>query len=152
MKKKLRVASVYAISTLSFFLSPVILAVEKTDKLTGNATADPVTTSNLLQVTFGLFAVLVLIFGIAWFVKRYSSFSGSSNQSLQVIGALSMGQRERVVLMRVGETQILLGVAPGRVQKLHVLEKPIPLPESSNRGAESFAEKLQTALRQRIKP
>ena len=142
---------VYVIAIASFFVTPVIWAVEKTEKLAGTVTVDPVTTNNLLQVTLGLFAVLVLIFGIAWFVKRYSGFSGGSSQSLQIIGSLSMGQRERVVLMRVGDTQLLIGVAPGRVQKLHVLETPIPLPDTSKSSVDSFAEKLQPALRQRIK-
>jgi flagellar protein FliO/FliZ len=57
-----------------------------------------------------------------------------------------VGQRERVVLIQVGSQQLLLGVAPGRVQTLHVLEEPISVGTASSPG-ESFAERLGSALK-----
>ena len=38
---------------------------------------------------------------------------------------LPLGQKERAVLIRAGNTQILRGVAPGRVSTLHVLTEPV---------------------------
>jgi len=56
-----------------------------------------------------------------------------------------MGTRERVVLLQVGETQLLLGVAPGRVQTLHVLDKPL---DSGKQGAgPRFSEQLGRLLK-----
>jgi flagellar protein FliO/FliZ len=42
-----------------------------------------------------------------------------------VLAELPLGQKERAVLVRCGATQLLLGVAPGRVSTLHVLAEPI---------------------------
>ena len=41
---------------------------------------------------------------------------------MRVVSALSVGMREKVVLVQVGEEQLLLGVAPGRVNVLHQFE------------------------------
>jgi flagellar protein FliO/FliZ len=55
-----------------------------------------------------------------------------------------------VVLIQVGETQLLIGVAPGSVQRLHQLDEPLRPPEAATgRGAEpGFAERLALVLRQ----
>jgi len=85
---------------------------------------DPLAMTNLWQLTLGMVAVLGLIVGISWLLKRSGRFQIAGG-GLRVLGGLSMGTRERVVLLQVGETQLLLGVAPGRVQTLHVLEQPL---------------------------
>ena len=89
------------------------------------APRDLTSMNNLLQVTLGLFIVLALILATAWVVRRSGAARGLMNGQLRVLGALSMGQRERVVLVQVGETQLLVGVAPGQVRMLHVLDKPV---------------------------
>ncbi|MEG7523045.1 MAG: flagellar biosynthetic protein FliO [Chromatiales bacterium] len=40
-----------------------------------------------------------------------------------VLGGTSVGPRERVVVVKVDDIRLLLGVAPGRVQTLHVLDQ-----------------------------
>ena len=37
---------------------------------------------------------------------------------MQIRGVLSLGGRDRVVVVQVGERQLLLGVSPGRVVRL----------------------------------
>jgi flagellar protein FliO/FliZ len=43
------------------------------------------------------------------------------------VADVPLGQKERAVLLKVGATQILLGVAPGRVNTLHVLAEPLEI-------------------------
>jgi len=55
-------------------------------------------------------------------------------------------------LLQVGEQQLLLGVAPGRVQTLHVLEQPLEQPTTA-RGAKrstdgAFADRLRRVMQQ----
>ncbi len=92
---------------------------------TAASVQDPLAMTSLWQLTLGMVAVLGLIMGIAWLLKRSGRFQMGAGGGLRVLGGLSMGTRERVVLLQVGETQLLLGVAPGRVQTLHVLEQPL---------------------------
>jgi len=67
---------------------------------------------------------------------------------VRLLGGISVGHRERVVLIQVGEQQLLVGVAPGRVNTLHVLEKPITLERQTEGG---FAERLASAMKRQGK-
>jgi len=80
---------------------------------------------SLGQVTLALGLVLAVIFGVAWGVRRMRGFGKPQGAALDVIANLPLGQKERAVLIRCGAKQILVGVAPGRVSTLHVLEEPI---------------------------
>jgi flagellar protein FliO/FliZ len=105
---------------------------------------EPLAGGSLVKMGLGLFAVVFMIVGMAWVMRRMGGMPGTATGALRVLGGLSMGTRERVVLIQVGETQLLLGVAPGRVQTLHVLEQPIPTTESV--GKSNFAASLSAAL------
>ena len=80
---------------------------------------------SLGQVTFALGLVLAAIFAAAWLVRRMRGVGKSASGALDVIADLPLGQKERAVLIRVGNQQVLLGVAPGRVSTLHVLSEPV---------------------------
>lgn len=128
-----------------------------------NASSTPgVSSGSLLQVTLGLLVVLGIIIGVAWMLRRYGRLQSAASGSLKILGGLSVGPRERVVLLQAGDTQLLVGVAPGRVQTLHVLDTPIlpaeALPAVEDASADmqerlkSFAERLNTAIKQRKLP
>jgi flagellar protein FliO/FliZ len=109
-----------------------------------SASQDPMAMTSLWQLTLGMLLVLGLILAIAWLLKRSGRFQVGAGGGLRILGGLSMGARERVVLIQAGETQLLLGVAPGRVQTLHVLEHPLqPQPAVTGSG---FAEQLGRLL------
>jgi flagellar protein FliO/FliZ len=98
--------------------------------------------TSLWQLTLGMLMVLALIVGLAWVLKRTGRFQMAAGGGLRVLGGLSMGARERVVLLQVGETQLLVGVAPGRVQTLHVLEQPLPVGAGALPNGSAFADQL----------
>ncbi|TCK18835.1 flagellar protein FliO/FliZ [Thiogranum longum] len=102
--------------------------------------ANPMAVSNLWQLTLGMVAVLALMLGLAWILKRTGKFQMAAGGSLKILGGLSMGTRERVVLLQVGDTQLLVGVAPGRVQTLHVLDQPLDAQDQPAGGG--FADQL----------
>ena len=116
------------------------------------AAAGNLNSGYLVQLIIGLLFVLLCIVALAWLAKRVNRFQASSDGSLQVLGGLSMGARERVVLVQVGSTQLLLGVAPGRVNMLHQLDQPLVQADADSHHrsgmpvARGFAEKLNAAL------
>jgi len=85
------------------------------------------TVTGLGQVTFALVIVLGAVFAVAWLVKRMRGLGNRVGNAIDVIADIPLGQKERVVLLKVGQTQILVGVAPGQVNTLHVLTEPIDL-------------------------
>ena len=90
----------------------------------GSATIDksPVGLVNILQIMTYLILVIVIIIGSAWLFRRYGRVNSAANGDLKVIAGLSVGQRERIVLVAAGNVHLLLGVAPGQVQTLHVMD------------------------------
>lgn len=144
----------YACSTgYASLLSMIVsVSVRAADRLVAvpaaKHAADPLAAGNLLQLTLGLVVVLAAIVGSAWLLRRYGRLQSNMAGALRVIGGLSMGPRERVVLVQVGKQQLLLGVAPGRIQTLCVLDEPIAEPP---RPAEQlkFAEQLGKVLGKR---
>jgi flagellar protein FliO/FliZ len=109
-----------------------------------SASHEPLAMTSLWQLTLGMLLVLALILAMAWLLKRSGRFQLAAGGSLRVLGGLSMGSRERVVLIQAGDTQLLLGVAPGRVQTLHVLDRPLQPKDSLPSGG--FAEQLGRIL------
>ncbi len=105
-------------------------------------------TGSYVQVILGLVFVVLLIFGLAWLVRRMGRLQSVIGGSMKLLGGLSLGQRERAVLVQIGETQMLLGVAPGSVRTLHVFDKPVVSATTSPTG-ESFADKLNAVLKQK---
>ncbi|HVP35010.1 MAG TPA: flagellar biosynthetic protein FliO [Steroidobacteraceae bacterium] len=91
--------------------------------------------SGLGEVTLALALVLGAVFVLAWALKRVRGFGARAGGSLDVLAQVPLGQKERVVLLKVGATQILLGVAPGRVNTLHVLPEPLDLSRAAASGA-----------------
>ena len=83
--------------------------------------------SGLGQVTLALLLVLAAVFAVAWVIKRVRGFGNRVGDAIDVIADIPLGQKERAVLLKVGQTQILVGVAPGQVNTLHVLTEPIDL-------------------------
>jgi flagellar protein FliO/FliZ len=75
-----------------------------------------------LRVTVAMIVVLAAVLGAAWLARRLRGVSGVPARGLEVLAQVSLGTRERAVLIRVGEHQVLVGVAPGSVRTLHVLE------------------------------
>lgn len=136
------------ISSFMLLLTQVIYAAE--EKKVTSLTNEPVGLGNYLQMFFGLFVVVALIIGMAWFMRRMGSMSGMAAGNLKVLGGISVGQRERIVLVQAGDVQLLVGVAPGEIRTLHVMDEPIAINNETNKKMSSgFADKLHAAIKNR---
>lgn len=127
-------------------LPAAVWAVPGADNGAKEMPANPMAASSLAQLLLGLLLVLALIGVSAWLLRRFNRYQSAAGRDLRILGGLSMGTRERVVLIQVGKQQLLLGVAPGRVQTLHVLADPVSEDIGSNTGG-GFAERLQSVMR-----
>jgi len=98
------------------------------------------------QIVLSLVLVLLIIFISAWLLRRYGRFPGVAEGNLKVLGALSVGQRERILLLQVGEDQILVGVTSSRISRLHQLEVPVEVKDNVPVTSQ-FSQRLQDALK-----
>ena len=97
------------------------------------------------QMLFGLLLVLGAVVGAAWFARRFVPRHPAAGTALRIVAAAAVGQRERVVVIEVGSTWIVAGVAPGSVRALHTLprgEAPALAPAPANHPA-GFADWLK---------
>jgi flagellar protein FliO/FliZ len=101
----------------------------------------------LMQLSIGLLVVLVGIIALAWFMKRMSGIQHSSGGNLRVLEGLAIGPRERIVLLQAGKEQLVVGVAPGVIQTLHVLNETVDASEAAT--TPDFAKRLSEALKRR---
>jgi len=136
-------------SFLTLLYTPVLYAegLGKASKPVETHIKQPVVGGeSVLNVVMSLVFVVAVIFLLAWFMKRMGGGNLRSNSLLKVVSSLSMGAREKVVLVQVGEQQLVLGVAPGRVQTLHVLDKPIVTNDVETHSSINFSERLKSVL------
>ncbi len=104
---------------------------------------------SLLQVFIGLVAVLLLIAGTAWVAKRLGMATGGPSGLLTVVGTTSVGTRERVVVVEVGDSWLVVGVAPGSVNALMTLPKGERPATAGSTFNTQFAARLQQMIEKR---
>ncbi|MBV4484219.1 flagellar biosynthetic protein FliO [Pseudomonas sp. SWRI153] len=101
----------------------------------------------LTQLVFGLLLVLGLIFFLAWLLRRVQQAGpAGKGQVIELIGSRALGPRDRLVLVQVGNEQILLGLSPGTITALHVLKEPVEVPSASEKATPEFAQHLLKIL------
>jgi flagellar protein FliO/FliZ len=90
-----------------------------------DATEQVATTSpagGLAKMSMGLAIVLGVMALIAWGVKRLMPGGMGQQSVVRVVGGASVGARERVVVLEIAGRWIVVGVAPGQVNRLANLE------------------------------
>jgi flagellar protein FliO/FliZ len=73
----------------------------------------------VLQTLLALAVVIALVFGCAWLARRLGLQPGSQRGGLvRTIGGASLGGKERVAVVEIGDRWLVLGAAPGNVRLL----------------------------------
>ena len=107
--------------------------------------------AGLLQAGFGLAVVIGLIFLFAWVVRRFGLQPSGNGRVLKVVSSAMVGQRERVVVVEIGDAWLVLGVAAGQVRALHTMpagklpDAPAP-PLAAFAGTGAFSQKLVDSM------
>lgn len=117
------------------------------------AEAPPSTSGALLQGLLGLGMVLAALAAFFWFLRRFSPGQSVAQGAVKVVGGVMLGPRERLVVVEVGDTWLLLGVGGGQVSTLHSLPRPegyTPTEPAVHAGRlPDFADKLKELLSKR---
>lgn len=100
----------------------------------------------LIGMLASLVVVLLVIFALAWLLRRLQSTSLARGALVRVHGGVPVGQKERVLVIESGGQQFLIGVAPGGVNLIHRFEAPI-VEADAPAATPAFAEKLAQVLK-----
>jgi len=118
-----------ALAAASF--SSLALATEATRPTYVPPPAAAVSSGSVLQVVLSLLLVLAAVVLVGWILKRINLPQQGAGNALRVISGVAVGQRERIVLVEVNDTWLVVGVAPGQVNALHTMPKGT-LPSATN--------------------
>lgn len=100
------------------FHIPYIAVLQFAAEASAQTAATPATGGGVMQMLLGLLGVFALLFGSLWLLKKLTMQRGAAAGLMRVVAATPVGGRERVVIVEVGSTWLVLGVAPGRVSAL----------------------------------
>jgi len=104
---------------------------------------------SVMQIVFSLILVLAAVALVAWLLKRISLPQHGAANLLRVVSGVAVGQRERVVLVEINDTWLILGVAPGQVRTLHTMPKG-PIPAQPDHAFGNADGKFQMWLKQMV--
>jgi len=125
-----------------FFAAPLLLMAEAIGAAPGEASPrlaeSPIGMANMVDTAVGLLLVVGIMLALAWLTKRYMRIPGVGKGQVQILGGVSLGAREKAVLLAVEGRRLLVGVAPGRVQTLMELSDMRSMPDD-------FASQLEAA-------
>ena len=104
-----------------------------------------VITSKAPKYVLGLFFIIILIFAVAAFMRRFSQGQMGSSKNINIIASSVLGAKERLVLIEVGGEQLLIGVTANHINTLHKLNTPIKSSNDSD-DLSQFGMKLKEIL------
>ena len=107
--------------------------------------ASPLSVGSLTQLTLSLLAIVGFILLLGWALKRLKVTSPRGSGEIAVIDELSVSPRDRILLIRVGESQVLVGIGASGLVSLTPLAVPIVLKEVARTPA--FAERLRDMMK-----
>jgi flagellar protein FliO/FliZ len=115
-------------------LTPIVALFLPAAEATAQVVAPPTMSGNLVQMLLGLVGILALLVGSLWLLKKLTLQRGPGAGLMRIVAVTPVGGRERVVVVEVGTTWLVLGVAPGRVSALAEIPRQA-LPPAAQGGA-----------------
>lgn len=100
-------------------------------------------TSYLFQVGGALSIALIGLIALVFILKKFDLKPTHSGAHIRVVSSKNIGPRERLMLIEVGEKQILIGATPQSIQPIHLLESSIQREEKESLDQPNFTQILR---------
>jgi len=107
------------------------------------SSSSAISSDYMAKLLLSLGLVVAIIFALAWMVKRFNFIPQQSQNLIKIISTLSVGSRDRLALIQVGDEQLLIALTPGKISKLHCLKNPV---KTVNEAQSSFKNKMDFLL------
>lgn len=143
----IRLAATLVSSGLAALAAPVFAALPTVAAPPGPAASGA---GSLLQAMVGMVVVIALIFGLAWAMRRFGLQRLGGSSVVRIVSSAAVGTRERVVVVELAGTWLVLGVTGSQVSMLHSLpaqaSQQAAEPAVSGKVVEAFALRLRDAV------
>ncbi len=102
-------------------------------------------TDQIFQVGLYLGLIVGLILLMGYVAKKITPMAtGGSANGMKVVSSLPLGIKEKLVLVQVGEQQVLLGVTQHNISRIENFSHPVLTPDAE--GLSDFRFKLQEMM------
>lgn len=137
-----------AVVTAMLIAEPVLAQNTPVSAESAKKALQPLSYGNALNVIGSLMLVLALLFAAAWLMRRGQALIKPRTSHIQVVSQLALGVKEKVLLLKVGDENILLGCSSGNIRSLHTWQGDLPEPTpQSPSSANHFLDVLQQQLK-----
>lgn len=149
MMPRMRALSIPALATVSTLMSTLAQAGEP-------AKVAPLSLGSVFSVLFGLIVVVSLLLGTAWLLRRFQGLQQGAPSLIQPVAQMQLGLKERVLLIRIDQENVLIGCTPQGIRALHAWQGPLPQgmtsaapPPAFGASGAPFVEQLKRLLAER---
>ncbi len=82
---------------------------------------EAVSASQIVSLLAGLVLVLMVFFIIVYLLKRVSGLHGMNKGHMKIVDTMHLGTKERLLIVKVTNEYLLLGISAQGIHPLHVL-------------------------------
>lgn len=105
---------IYLISIISPML---VLAASKAGEF-----KSPITSYAVMKMCVGLIIVIIMLYATLYFLKKIQQVKTHNKKGMKIIDGLSLGMRDKLLLIEVNQCQILIAVTPGNIRKIETFK------------------------------
>nr|MBF0682989.1 flagellar biosynthetic protein FliO [Pseudomonas sp.] len=136
-----RIVAAVALLALGLLPAP---AVAQAESLAGGGAA-------LVRTALGLVFVVALILACAWAARRFGFANRvQGGAPMKIVSTLSLGPRDRVIMLEVDDTWLVVGVNAGGMTTLHSLPAKAAPAAPATPVRPDLASSFQSLLRTRM--
>lgn len=88
--------------------------------------------SEYTHVFLNLFAVIALMGVLLFLMRKFKLTKYAENKNIKIINIMPIGTKEKVILMEVNNTILLLGSTPNHIETLYVFNELVTSRENSD--------------------
>ena len=129
------------------FISSCLFATAVYSQSESQALSQVSYSSSVLQMLLGLLFVVAMIFAVVWLMKKLGYQGYTSSGHITIKSTLALSSKEKILLLQVGEEQVLVGVSASGINHIKTLDQPVLEHSSSENNPNTlFSEKLKLML------
>ena len=107
--------------------------------------AEPVGELNILQVITPMLLVVILIFALAWMVKKMQRGIPSLGKDIEILASTPLSSQSRLCLVRVAGKDMLIGVTSSNITHLQTFDTPV-VQTPAKTPSKEFSEQFKSLL------
>lgn len=150
LKPVIKLASIILCGFSAFFARAAELDTEVSgDAGAGAGVGTGINVDSLLQVLIALILVICIIFILSILAKKFNILPGTSSGLIKIIAGIPLSGKDRLLLIQVGDEQILVSASPGSINKIHELSslvEPEAVSSTQDPKAGSFSKLLNSVI------